>query len=70
MLSEREKHELRVMGASAELREDFRAMRRNSEAIERTISVDELAHWLSVMARLHSPESMPRQSLELTHAQL
>jgi hypothetical protein len=52
MLSEEEKQELKEMAASETLREEFRTMRRNSEAIERTITVDELAHWLTVMARV------------------
>jgi hypothetical protein len=52
VLSEREKHELREMAESASLREEFRTMRRNSEAIGRMITVDELARWLTVMARL------------------
>jgi len=51
VLSEREKQELCEMAASQTLREEFRAMRRNSAAIERTITVDQLAHWLTVMAR-------------------
>jgi len=52
VLSEQEKQELREMAASDSLREEFRAMRRNSETIERTLTVDELAHWLTVMARI------------------
>ena len=52
MLSEQEKQELREMVTSDSLREEFRTMRRNSEAIARKITVDELAHWLTVMARL------------------
>jgi len=61
MLSEEEKQELREMAASATLREEFRAMRVNSEAIERTITVDELAHWLTVMARMATGAPKPRQ---------
>jgi hypothetical protein len=52
VLSEKEKQELREMAASDSLREEFRTIRRNSEAIARKITVDELAHWLTVMARL------------------
>jgi len=52
VLSEQEKQELREMAASDSLRDEFRTMRRNSDAMARTISVDELAHWLTVMARL------------------
>lgn len=61
MLSEREKQELREMAASEILRKEFRAMRVNSEAIERTITVDELAHWLTVMARMATSAPKPRQ---------
>ena len=60
MLSEREKQELREMAASESLREEFRAMRRNSEAIARTLTVDELAHWLTVMARVCPGEQKPQ----------
>jgi hypothetical protein len=61
MLSEREKQELREMAASESLREEFRTMRRNSEAIEQTLTVDELAHWLTVMARICPGEQKPRR---------
>lgn len=68
MLSEREKQELREMAASESLREEFRAMRRNSEAAGRTISVDELAHWLTVMARLS--RGAPRAKLAAHYANM
>ena len=61
MLSEREKQELREMAASESLREEFRTMRRNSEAIEQTLTVDELAHWLTVMARVCPAEQKPQR---------
>lgn len=61
MLSEREKQELREMAASETMREEFRTMRLNSEAIERTITVDQLAHWLTVMARVCPGAPKPRQ---------
>lgn len=61
MLSEREKQELREMAASKSLREEFRIMRRNSEAIEQTLTVDELAHWLTVMARVCPGEQKARR---------
>jgi len=60
MLSEEEKQELREMAASESLRDDFRTMRRNSESIERAITVDELAHWLTVMARFCPGFPKPR----------
>jgi len=43
--------------------EEFRPMRRNSEAIERAITVDELAHWLTVMARVCPGSPKPRRSV-------
>lgn len=52
MLSEEEIQELKEMAASETLREEFRTMRLNSQAIVRRIGVDELAHWLTVMARI------------------
>jgi len=61
VISEEEKQELREMAASESLREEFRTMRRNSAAIERTITVDELAHWLTVMARVCPGASKPRR---------
>jgi hypothetical protein len=52
LLSEEEKREMRDMAVSARLREEFRTMRRNSQAIERRIGVNELAHWSTAMARV------------------
>ena len=52
MLSDEEKRELREMAASEKLREEFRTLRRNSRTMEGRISVDELAHWLTVMNRI------------------
>jgi len=70
MLSEREKQELREMAASESLREEFRTMRRNSELIAREISVDELAHWLTVMARLCPAPPNPRRPVHYTKVKL
>ena len=61
MISEEEKQELREMAASEILREEFRTMRKNSQAIERRIGVDELAHWLTVMARVCPGAPKPRR---------
>jgi hypothetical protein len=52
VLSKEEKQELREMAASESLRQEFRTMRKNSQSIEGRIGVDELAHWLTVMARV------------------
>jgi len=52
MLSEQEKLELREMAQSASLREEFRALRRYSQQLERRITVDELMRWLTAMSRV------------------
>ena len=70
MLSEKEKQELREMAASETLREQFRTMRRNSSAIERRIGVDELAHWLTVMARICPCDAKPRSSVHYTNVKI
>ena len=70
MLSEREKQELREMAASESLREEFRTLRRNTEAIERTLTVDELAHWLTVMARICRVAPKPRLPVHYTRVKL
>jgi hypothetical protein len=61
VLSDEEKRELREMAASEKLREEFRALRRNSRMIEGRISVDELAHWLTIMARVCPGDSKRRK---------
>jgi hypothetical protein len=66
LLSEEEKQELREMAASETLREEFRILRKNSRAIERQIGVDELAHWLTVMARVCPSASKPRLPVHYT----
>jgi hypothetical protein len=70
VLSEREKQELREMAASESLREEFRTLRRNTEAIERTLTVDELAHWLTVMARICRVAQNPRLPVHYTRVKL
>jgi hypothetical protein len=61
VLSEEEKQELREMAASESLREEFRIMRRNSRTMEVQVGVDELAHWLTVMARVCPGASKPQR---------
>jgi hypothetical protein len=68
VLSDEEKQELREMAKSEELREEFRALRRNSHAIVGPISVDELAHWLSVMARVCPGDQKPRRIISYAKA--
>jgi len=70
MLSEEEKRELRDMAASESLRRDFRTMRRNSQAIERRIGVDELAHWLTVMARVCPGAPKPRRFVHYSNVKI
>jgi hypothetical protein len=70
MLSEEEKLELREMAASESLRREFRTMRNNSLAIERRISVDELAHWLTVMARACPGAPKPRRFVHYTNVKI
>ncbi|MGZ8465430.1 MAG: hypothetical protein ACXWXT_07795 [Candidatus Binatia bacterium] len=52
MLSEEEKRELREMGASETLREEFRTLQRNSREIAQRMSVDDLARWLTAINRI------------------
>ena len=60
MLSEEEKREMKEMAASATLREEFRTLRKNSQALERRVSVDELVRWLTAMARIYPNPLRPR----------
>jgi hypothetical protein len=64
MLSEQEKLELREMAQSATLREEFRALRRYSQQLERRITVDELMSGLSAMARVLPKPAKPRRFVE------
>jgi hypothetical protein len=58
------------MAASARLREEFRTMRNNSRAMERRIGVNELAHWLTVMARVCPGAPKPRRLIHYTDVKL
>ena len=64
MLSEQEKLELREMAGSALLRDEFRTLRRNSQQLERRITVDELMSWLSAMMRVLPKSTEPRRFVE------
>jgi len=70
VLSEEEKQELKEMAASATLREEFRTLRKNSQAIERRVSVDELVHWLTTMARICPKPAEPRPFVRYTNVKL
>jgi hypothetical protein len=50
------------MAASKTLRDDFRAMRNNSQQIERRITVDDLTHWLTAINRV-CPGDAKRRNL-------
>jgi hypothetical protein len=70
MLSEEEKLELREMAASESVRQEFRTMRSNSQAIEWRIGVDELAHWLTVMARVCPETPKPPRFVHYTNVKI
>jgi hypothetical protein len=70
MLSDEEKLELREMAASESLRREFRTMRSNSQAIERRIRVGELAHWLTVMARICPGAPKPPPPVHYTNVKI
>ena len=60
MLTEKEKREMREMGESASLREEFRTLRRNSRAIEERIGLDQVVRWLTAMTRISSAAAKRR----------
>jgi len=64
MLSEQEKLELREMAKSATLREEFRALSRYSQQLERRITVDEFMCWLTAMSRVLPTPAEPRRFVE------
>lgn len=70
MLSDQEKQELREMAASKTLRDDFRAMRNNSQEIERRITVDDLTHWLTAINRLCPSDPKPRKMIKNANMRL
>jgi hypothetical protein len=70
MLTEEEKQELREMGSSMTLREEFRTLRRNSRSGEGNISVDDLMQWLTAMAQIGPQPRTPRPFVRYTHAKI
>jgi len=70
VLTEDEKRELREMAGSASLKEEFRALRRNSQAIEGRLSVDQLIQWLSAMARACPVAAKPRTFVDYPNVKL
>jgi hypothetical protein len=61
VLSDEEKRELREMAASEKLREEFRILRKNSRMMEARVSVDDLAHWLTVINQIYPGDSKRRK---------
>jgi hypothetical protein len=49
------------MAASEALREEFRALRKNSQEIERRITVDDLTRWLTAINRICPSDPEPRK---------
>jgi hypothetical protein len=69
-LTQEEKQELKEMGVSMTLREEFRALRRNSRTEETNISVDDLIGWLTTMATICPQPATPRPFVHYTHAKI
>jgi hypothetical protein len=69
MLSEEEKNDLREMAKSTRLREEFQALRENSQALERQVSIDELMRWLTAMTQI-LPSTPPRPFLEYKNVRI
>lgn len=61
MLTEQEIRELREMGESATLREEFRILQRNSRERAQRMSVDDLARWLTAINRICPGDPMRRK---------
>jgi len=70
VLTKEEKQELKEMGVSMTLREEFRALRRNSRSREINISVDDLIQWLTAMAQICPRPATPRPFVHYTHAKI
>ena len=70
MLTEEEKAELKEMGVSMTLREEFRALRRSSRTGEINISVDNLIGWLTAMAAICPQPATPRPFVHYTHVKI
>lgn len=63
MLSEQEIRELREMGESATLREEFRILQRNSRQRAQHMSVDDLARWLTAINRICPGDPKSRKQI-------
>jgi len=70
VLTEKEKQELREMAGSSSLREEFRAVERNSRAIDGRLSVDQLIQWLTAIARTSPVSAKPRPIVRYTNVKI
>jgi len=70
VLTENEKRELREMAKSASLKEEFRAMRRNSRAVEDRMTIDDWIRWLTAMGRAFPAPTKPRPISHYTNVKI
>ena len=70
VLTENEKRELREMAESASLKEEFRAMRRNSRAVEDRMTIDDWIRWLTAMGRAFPAPAKPRPVSPYTNVKI
>ena len=59
MLTEEEKEELKMLARSPVIRDEFRLLRKHSEAVEH-VNVDRLIGFLTVMSQLSTQLPAPR----------
>ena len=67
MLSEKEKHEMRKLAASATVRDEFRLLRRLAH---RPVDVDRYIQFLAAMSRLNPNPVLPRAFVEYKNVKL
>jgi hypothetical protein len=60
MLSEEARQELKALAKSAQLREDFRAIKAAGRLKSRQVSVDDLVGFLNCLQRMHAHQLPPR----------
>ncbi len=68
VLSEEEKQEMRDLAGSQTVRDEFRLLRRLSQA--RPVSIDVFIQFLTSMARLHPEAARPRDFVEYKNVKL
>jgi hypothetical protein len=64
VLTDRQKEELREMAASESLREEFRALSRNSRRIESQLTIDQFMRWLTEMSQMFPQARKPQRFVE------